>query len=60
MTGYVTTKEAGEMLGVNGSRVRQLVLAGELPAQKMGSTLLIIATSDIAKLKKKRSKNGKK
>lgn len=58
MTGYVTAKEAGEMLGVNASRVRQLVLAGDLPAQKVGEAILIISTADIAKLKKKRNKRN--
>lgn len=58
MTGYVTAKEAAEMLGVNPSRVRQLVLAGDLPAQKVGDAILIISTADIAKLKKKRTKRN--
>lgn len=58
MTGYVTAKEAAEMLGVKPSRVRQLVLAGDLPAQKVGDAILIISTADIAKLKKKRTKRN--
>jgi excisionase family DNA binding protein len=62
MIGYVTAEEAAAILGVVPSRVRQLVLAGDLPAQKVGKAVLIIATSDIAKLKKKRIKrsNGHK
>lgn len=37
----LTTKEAGEILGVNASRVRQLILAGRLPATKLGRDLFI-------------------
>jgi len=58
MIGYVTAKEAADMLGIKASRVRQLVLAGDLPAQKVGNAILIIATADIAKLKKKRTKSN--
>ena len=38
---YITTKQAAKILGVNASRVRQLVLAGRLPAQKFGRDLFI-------------------
>jgi excisionase family DNA binding protein len=37
----LTTKEAGEILGVNASRVRQLILSGRLPATKLGRDLFI-------------------
>lgn len=37
----LTTKEAGKRLGVNASRVRQLILEGRLPATKFGRDLLI-------------------
>ena len=37
----LTTKEAGERLGVSASRVRQLVLNKRLPAKKAGRDLLI-------------------
>jgi excisionase family DNA binding protein len=59
MTGFVTTKEAGDMLGVNDSRVRQLILKGDLPAQKVGNVVIVISTADIAKLIKKRTKKRK-
>lgn len=54
MTGYITTKEAADLLGVNASRVRQMVLSGELPAQKVGKAVLIVSTKDVAKLRAKR------
>jgi excisionase family DNA binding protein len=41
MTRLLTTTEAAERLGVNASRIRQLVLQGRLPAQKMGRDLFI-------------------
>lgn len=37
----LTTKEAAEILNVSMARVRQLVLAGRLPAEKFGRDLLI-------------------
>ena len=37
----LTTKEAGERLGISASRVRQLVLNKRLPATKAGRDLLI-------------------
>ena len=37
----INTKMAGKILGVNDSRVRQLILAGRLPAQKIGRDWLI-------------------
>ena len=46
----LTTKDAAKALGVTASRVRQLVLAGDLPAYKFGRDLLILA-SDIAKVR---------
>ena len=41
MTKLLTTSEAAGLLGVNASRIRQLVLQGRLPAQKMGRDLFI-------------------
>ena len=37
----ITTKEAAEKLGVNVQRVRQLIKAGRLPAQKVGRDWVI-------------------
>ena len=41
MTEVLTTKEAGDRLGVNASRVRQLILAGRLHARKFGGGWII-------------------
>ncbi|PYX87964.1 MAG: DNA-binding protein [Acidobacteria bacterium] len=41
MSAPLTTKEAAERLGVSPARVRQLVLAGNLPAEKFGRDLMI-------------------
>ncbi len=41
MDKILTTKQAGKKLNVNASRVRQLILAGRLPAQKFGSSWMI-------------------
>lgn len=64
MNGYVTTKEAGSLLGVTAGRIRQFVIDGRLPAKKFGSAILIISTKDIAKFRKQRQEkpthNGKK
>jgi excisionase family DNA binding protein len=41
MSASLTTREAAEKLGVTPARVRQLVLAGDLPAEKFGRDLMI-------------------
>lgn len=41
MSATITTKEAADRLGVSPARVRQLVLAGNLPAEKFGRDLMI-------------------
>jgi excisionase family DNA binding protein len=41
MSATLTTKEAAARLGVSPARVRQLVLSGELPAEKFGRDLMI-------------------
>ena len=42
MKRYLTTQEAGAILGVNASRVRQLIGAGRLKAEKLGHAWLIL------------------
>ncbi len=49
MDKILTTKQAGKKLNVNASRVRQLILAGRLPAQKFGSSWMIYE-KDLAKV----------
>jgi excisionase family DNA binding protein len=44
MSATLTTKEVAERLGVTPARVRQLVLAGDLPAAKFGRDLMIKET----------------
>ena len=46
---FINTKAAAEILGVNDSRVRQLILSGRLPAQKVGRDW-IIRERDLAKV----------
>ena len=38
---FISTKRAAEILGVNDSRVRQLILGGRLPAMKIGRDWII-------------------
>lgn len=37
----LTSREAAERLGVSSARVRQMVLSGDLPAEKFGRDLMI-------------------
>jgi excisionase family DNA binding protein len=41
MSKLLTTQQAAERLGVSDARIRQLVLGGRLPAQKLGRDLFI-------------------
>ena len=45
----LTTAQAAKILGVNDSRVRQFILAGRLPAQKLGRDW-IIYEKDLSKV----------
>lgn len=49
----LTTKEAALYLGVTPARVRQLVMDGELPAEKFGRDLSI-KESDLRRLERRR------
>jgi len=51
---YYTTKQAAKILKVNDSRVRQLILSGELFGQKFGH-IWFIKKTDLNKYIKKRS-----
>lgn len=57
IAGYATTTEASKMLNVTEGRIRQLVIAGDLKAVKVG-TSLAIRQSSIDRYK--RNKNGKR
>jgi excisionase family DNA binding protein len=41
MAKLLTTKEAAEALGISPARVRQMILSGRLPAEKIGRDQLI-------------------
>ena len=58
----LTTKQAAKELGVNDSRVRQLILAGRLPAKKFGEVWMIRKKdlSKVANRKPGRPKKGGK
>lgn len=53
MSEALTTKEAAERLGVTAARVRQLILSGQLPAEKFGRDL-VIKESDLSLVKERR------
>jgi excisionase family DNA binding protein len=52
-----TTNEAAAVLGVTSARVRQMILKGELEAEKFGRDLVISAEA-IAKAKKRKTSPG--
>jgi excisionase family DNA binding protein len=41
MNKLLTTQQAAEKLGISDARIRQLILNGRLPAQKLGRDLFI-------------------
>ena len=47
---YLTTKQAGKILDVNDSRVRQFILEGRLPTKKFGAVWMI-KEKDLEKVK---------
>jgi excisionase family DNA binding protein len=51
MKNYLTTAEAAAEIGVTASRVRQLILAGDLAAEKIGRDLVVKAR-DLKKYKR--------
>ena len=55
----LTTKEAGEALGINDSRVRQLILEGRLPAIKHGRDWIIME-KDLKKVANRKPGRPKK
>ena len=53
----LTTKEAGLILGVSASRIRQFILAGRLPAVKRGRDLFVLE-KDLEPLKHRPHRRG--
>jgi excisionase family DNA binding protein len=52
-----TTAEAADTLGVTAARVRQMILKGELAAEKFGRDLMITAKA-VAEAKKRKKTPG--
>lgn len=52
-----TTSEAAEELGVTSARVRQMILKGELAAEKFGRDLMINSEA-VAEAKKRKTRPG--
>lgn len=50
MSQTLTTKQAADRLGVSPARVRQLVLSGQLPAEKFGRDI-VIKSADLVLVK---------
>lgn len=50
LPGYVSVKEAAEMLGVSDKRVYQYVMAGRLPARRIGH-MLILPVEEVRRFK---------
>lgn len=48
----LTTQEAGELLGVSDARVRQMILAGQIKAQRFGQRMLLVPEKEIERVKK--------
>jgi excisionase family DNA binding protein len=55
----LNTKQAAKILGINASRVRQLILSGRLPAQKLGRDW-IIQEKDLKKVSHRKPGRPKK
>lgn len=52
---YVSTQEAAERLGLTDGRIRQMLLADEIKAQKFGQRTWAIPLSEVERLKKQRA-----
>jgi excisionase family DNA binding protein len=50
LPGYVSVKEAAELLGISDKRVYQYVMAGRLPAQRVGH-ILILPVEEVKRFK---------
>ena len=59
MTKLLTAKQAGKILGVNDSRVRQLILKGRLPATRFANAWMI-QERDLEKVANRKTGRPKK
>lgn len=61
MEELITTAEAAKILGVNDSRVRQMIRAGELPARRMearGQFYYLLSRADVEELARRPRRPG--
>lgn len=58
MKGYLTTKQAGELLGITPDRVRQLIIEGTIKAEKFGRDNFI-TESEVERVKQLDRKVGR-
>lgn len=56
----LTTKQAADILGVTDSHVRRLIIAGKLPAERVGPRMLVLKREDVEQYRDQhpRSKAG--
>jgi excisionase family DNA binding protein len=57
MNGWLTTQQAADKLGVTQGRIRQLILSGDLPSEKVGRDRMI--REEDLKLVEKRPGRGR-
>jgi excisionase family DNA binding protein len=57
MNGWLTTQQAADRLGVTQGRIRQLILSGDLPSEKVGRDRMI--REEDLKLVEKRPGRGR-
>ncbi|MFL5662397.1 MAG: helix-turn-helix domain-containing protein [Ktedonobacteraceae bacterium] len=55
----ITVKEAASILGVDESRIRQLVKGNRLTAQRFGNKMLILNRHEVEKFSKQERKAGR-
>lgn len=58
MKGFLTTKQAAEKLNLDPSRIRQMILAGQIQAEKVGRDNFI-PESEIERMKKTKRPTGR-
>ena len=53
MQGRMTVSDAAQTLGVTGQRVRQLIAAGQLDAEKVGRSVWLVTEASVTARKEK-------